>query len=351
MIHLPQYTRKDLLIFSGMMPVMIVVLNAVMFDKRYFTEWYVFIGSSLIMTVLISILWMGLTWIAVTLRDRFPLHEQMMKRLSIAIFLFIVSTALLITLMFWGYDHFRLFGYRMNEARYEWTILAGMVFNITITFIHEGADGFDKWKLTLRETSQLKKEYMQSRLLGLKSQVNPHFLFNCFNTLSSLIHENREQAEEFLDELSKVYRYLLRGTDERFVSLDTELQFTNSYFRLLKARYGEAIRMEVNVTAGAGEQVLPPLTLQMIPENTYQSNVMSRDQPLTIQITSLPNGWLEIRNNLAPKLGGSTEETDAGIDNVLNKYKLLCHREIVIAATETERVVLLPLINEDSLRR
>ncbi|UYQ92605.1 histidine kinase [Chitinophaga horti] len=351
MITLPQYTRRDLLIFCGMMPVMITVLNSVMFDVRFFTDWRIFVWSSLIMSVLISILWIGLTWIAVTLRDRFPRHDQLMKRLSIAIFLFIICTALVITLMFWGYDRFGLFGYRMNEARYEWTILAGMVFNITITFIHEGADGFDKWKTTLTETSQLKKEYMQSRLLGLKSQVNPHFLFNCFNTLSSLIHENREQAESFLNELSKVYRYLLRGTDEQFVSLGTELQFIRSYFRLLKARYGESIQMNIDVPEHVIDQMLPPLTLQMLLENTYQQNIMSKERPLTINITSQPNGWLEITNNLAPKLGGSPEETDAGIDNVLNKYRLLCHREIVITSTETERVILLPLINEDTLKR
>ncbi|WP_295117098.1 histidine kinase [uncultured Chitinophaga sp.] len=351
MISLPQYTRKDLLIFSGMLPVMLLVLNSVMFDVRYFTEWKVFVWSSLIMAVVISILWTGLTWIAVTLRDRFPLHEQLMKRLSIAIFLFIVSTALCITLIFWGYDHFHLFGYRMNEARYEWTILAGMVFNITITFIHEGADGFDKWQTTLKETSQLKMEYMQSRLLGLKSQVNPHFLFNCFNTLSSLIHENKEQAEAFLDEMSKVYRYLLRSTDEQFVSLATEMQFTQSYYKLLKARYGDALQMETNITPSAAAQMLPPLTLQMLLESSYQLNAMSKEQPLTIHINSLPNGWLEIRNNLQPKLGEITEETDAGIDNVINKFRLLCHREIVITSTEQERVILLPLINEDSLKR
>jgi len=97
---------------------------------------------------------------------------------------------------------------------------------------------------------------MQSQLLGLKSQINPHFLFNSLNSLSSLINEDEQEAEVFLDEMSKVYRYLLRSNDEELVTLQTELDFIRSYFYLLKTRLGRALELRINVPEEALEKNL-----------------------------------------------------------------------------------------------
>ena len=116
-----------------------------------------------------------------------------------------------------------------------------------ITFINEGMANWENWKNSLSESEKLKNAYQRSKLLGLKGQINPHFLFNCFNTLSGLIQENEEEAEKFLDEMTKVHRYLLRGDDEYLVPLADEMKFAAAYLYLTKARFGNAIVTEVNV--------------------------------------------------------------------------------------------------------
>jgi LytS/YehU family sensor histidine kinase len=106
-----------------------------------------------------------------------------------------------------------------------WTILYACMMSTVITFINEGMANWQSWKDSLYENEKLKNAYQRSKLLGLKGQINPHFLFNCFNTLSGLIQEDEERAEQFLDEMIKVHRYLLRNDDEYLVCLQDEMKF------------------------------------------------------------------------------------------------------------------------------
>ena len=195
----------------------------------------------------------------------------------------------------------------------------------------------------MKETEQLKKEYMHSQLIGLKSQVNPHFLFNSLNSLSSLIQENQAEAERFLDEMSKVYRYLLRSSDEQLVTLESELQFIRSYFYMLKVRYSGAVDLSVNVDPSMKDKHLPPLTLQILLESAFNLNMISKDMPLTIEISTLENGWLQIKNNIQRRIGEKTDNT--GIDNITNKFRLLCQQCININDTDSNRTIQIPLMN------
>jgi len=346
-IKLPQYTRKDLWVFAAVMPVIVLVYNSLLFGARYYTEFRVFAGASLATFFIMGSFWFLFTWIAVTLRNRFPKDNELLKRLLISIIVFILINALIVTILFRGYDYFHFLDYELNQIRYQWTLMAAAIFNVFTTILHEGVDSFDKWKKTLVETQQLKKEYMQSRLLGLKSQMNPHFLFNSLNSLSSLISENTDEAEKFLDEMSKVYRYLLRS-DDRLVSLHTELQFLNSYFYLLKVRYGDGINLDLQLKEEQLRLQMPPLTLQLLVENTFTSNTISKEQPLNIRISSLGEHWLQIQHNLQQKIRISIPETEpAGLDNIVNKYRLLCRQTVAIRQTETQRIIHIPLIGEE----
>jgi LytS/YehU family sensor histidine kinase len=184
---------------------------------------------------------------------------------------------------------------------------------------------------------------MHSQLIGLKSQVNPHFLFNSLNSLSSLIHDNQSEAENFLDEMSKVYRYLLRSSDEQLVSLDSELHFIKSYFYMLKVRYSGAVNLSVNVDPLMRDKHLPPLTLQILMESAFNLNMISKEMPLTIEITTLENGWLQIKNNIQKRIGDKPDNT--GIENIRNKFRLLCQQSILINDSESSRTIQLPLMN------
>jgi LytS/YehU family sensor histidine kinase len=287
--------------------------------------------------------------VAVAFRNRFPKDDQFMKRTLIIVGLFIIMTGLLILLLFTIYESIGPLNFTFREGSFIGAYSATVVLNIFLTILHEAVAKFASYKATLIETEQLKKEYMQSQLLGLKSQVNPHFLFNGLNSLSSLISEDPDKAERFLDEMSKVYRYLLRNDDEQLVELDTELRFITSYYYLLSVRYGEGIQLTMNVADEQRELMIPPLTLQILFENAFSLNSISKDQPLKISIASQPGGWLEIKNNIQAKLGGDTDTNKEGLDNIINKFRLLCQQTVTIEDSATNRVIRLPLIKKEEM--
>jgi sensor histidine kinase YesM len=326
------------------MPFVVILINSLLFGRRYFTEPKLFFLSGLIVLVIMTITWFGFTWIAVTVRSRFPSNKQLIKRLTVTIALIATIQAIVMTLFFRGYSHFNLFGYELNETRYYWTLAIGFLINILITMLHEGFDSFERWKNTLTETEKLKTAYTQSQLLGLKSQVNPHFLFNSLNSLSSLISEDAEKAETFLNELTKVYRYLLRSHDEKLVPLETELQFIRSYYYLLKARYGDRVDLEIDIDNGANDKLVSPLLLQTIFEYSFNNNMLIKENPLKFSITT-DNGWLQVKNNVQQKQNSLPVSTD-GISNLIEKYKLLCTDMVEIDSNNNYFSARIPLVGD-----
>jgi LytS/YehU family sensor histidine kinase len=249
--------------------------------------------------------------------------------------------------LFHGYEAIGFFGYTFNEIGFVWCCIAMGILNIFLTFLHEGISRYESWNANMKETEQLRKAYKQSQLMGLKSQVTPHFLFNSLNTLSSLISEDEEAAEKFLNEMSKVYRYMLRNDDDQLVTLQTELTFIDSYIYLLKARYPNALELITSVTEEDKLKYLPPLTLQVIIENAILQNAFSRTLPLRIAIYSEDDEDIVIRNNIQPKIITEPMDYETGLDNLVNKYRLLNHSSILIEEKDTERIIRLPLITKN----
>jgi len=325
------------------MPIMVFIVNSILLGQGYFSGLLVFFAATIIAGIILTASWQVLTAIAVTLRNRFPKDVDLVKRLSIALLLFIIITALTFSCIFWVFERLIITKDFVDDARLKWVLMSGVIINIFVTLLHEGVAGFEKWKKTITETEALKTEYMQSRLLGLKSQLNPHFLFNSLNSLSCLIQESPGKAEKFLDEMSKVYRYLLKNSDEQLVTLEAELQFTRSYFYLLKERHGEGLDMEINVTRSFFEKQLPPLTLQILLESAFNMNAIGKEQPLKIELNITANGWLEIKNNVQRKISDSLADR-AGIQNLSKKFRLLCNKYIIVKDTGKYQVITVPLI-------
>ena len=349
MIKLPQYTKKDVLILIGFLPVFAILLNYLLFGRRYFSDLGLFFSAGIITFVIMTGSWIAHTWVAVILRNRFSSEHEMVRRLAIAVSLFIIMTGITLTILFWGYDYFNFRGYEINETKYNWALVAGVLLNVLVTFVHESVLSFEKWRTTITETEQLKKEYMQGQLMGLKSQVSPHFLFNSLNSLSSLISDSPGKAEQFLNEMSKVYRYLLRNNEEKTVTLQTELHFVDSYYHLLQARYGTGVRLLISVPETNRRQLLPPLTLQILLDDIFKFNQISKDSPLGIDIYVNDGGWLEIKNNVQKKISDSILIDEAGIENVSKKCFLLCQQSIEIESLGKYRVIKVPLISPEQI--
>jgi two-component system, LytTR family, sensor kinase len=345
-MKLPQYTSKDYVVMMWVMLPFVVVLNSFIFGKLYYTNWQVSVLASLITAAGCIIDFIVCGYVAVALKNRFPQEHQLGRRLTLMILTFLMITGLFLYSLFQGYEAIGFYGYTFNEHGFIWCCITMGILNIFLTFLHEGIARYESWNSNLKETEELRKAYKQSQLLGLKSQVTPHFLFNSLNTLSSLISEDEEAAETFLNEMSKVYRYMLRNDDDQLVTLQTELTFIDSYIYLLKARYPQALELHTSVCEDDRHKCLPPLTLQVIIENAILQNAFSKTTPLKIYIDSEKGCDLVIRNNIQPKIITETIDYEAGLDNLVNKYRLLTHSSIIIEEANSERIIRLPLITK-----
>jgi len=187
---------------------------------------------------------------------------------------------------------------------------------------HEIIYHFAKLHHSEKEKERLEKEKLKAELQQLKGIVNPHFLFNNLNSLSSLIIENPDNAQKFLDELTKVFRYLLRNNETELTSLSQELDFIKSYYNLLHTRYGDAIRMEIKIDPVAENLLIPPLTLQLLVENAVKHNRLLKEDPLSIELISATGNKLAVRNNVLTRVG-PVESTGIGLQNINARYRML----------------------------
>jgi LytS/YehU family sensor histidine kinase len=195
----------------------------------------------------------------------------------------------------------------------------------------------------VQQREKLEKEKLKAELQQLKGIVNPHFLFNNLNSLSSLIAEDPVKAQEFLDELTKVFRYLLRNNDTELTTLAGELDFVNSYYRLLQLRYGAAISMDVRIDKTSEQLMIPPLTLQLLIENAVKHNRLQKEEPLKIELFTQPGNKLTVRNNLLEK-SGKVESTGIGLQNINARYRMLGIPEAVIEKLNGSFSVIISLI-------
>jgi LytS/YehU family sensor histidine kinase len=181
---------------------------------------------------------------------------------------------------------------------------------------------------------------------NLKSQLNPHFLFNCFNTLSSLIQEDKTEAENFLDELSKVYRYLLKTNEDSISTVEKEMLFIESYYRLLKTRYGDGLHINFNIDKKFYSYLVPSLSLQLLVENAVKHNVVSKQHPLIMDIFTTAGNKLVVNNNLQKKQL-NMKSTRIGLNNISAKYKLIRQNGFQVIEGKNNFMVILPMIWND----
>ncbi|MFC5411082.1 sensor histidine kinase [Larkinella bovis] len=189
----------------------------------------------------------------------------------------------------------------------------------------------------------LEKEKTDAQLRAMQAQVNPHFLFNSLNSLSSLIEEEPQRASQFVDQLSMVYRYLLRANDQQLATLSSELEFIRSYFHLLKTRHGDGLSITIRVNPEAMHQLLPPLTLQLLVENAVKHNVISLKKPLTIEILGDETGYLTVRNNLQRKVTRILSN-GVGLTTITAYYQKFDHPAPLLTEEDGYFSVTLPLI-------
>lgn len=199
------------------------------------------------------------------------------------------------------------------------------------------------WKIAFAESERMMQINLNSQFELLRDQIKPHFLFNSLNTLAYLIHHNQERAEEFVIEMSKVYRYFLNRKQDRLTTLKDEISFLHSYISMLKTRFGDALSIDMKINASVYEYFVPPFVLQLLIENAVKHNLVSKDRPLAITIQS-EHIKLSISNPI--QLKTTTEPSDkTGLSNIISRYKLLNkENDVNIQSAEGVFKVTIPLI-------
>ena len=205
------------------------------------------------------------------------------------------------------------------------------------------------WYYKYRQETKVKEQKIiagtaSAKFDALKNQLDPHFLFNSLNVLTSLIEEDPHQAQKFTTSLSKVYRYVLEQKNKDLVSVDEEFQFAKTYVKLLKMRFEDSIHLEIPEYSSNPEAKIVPLSLQLLLENAVKHNVVTSSKPLHIKVFE-KDGMLVVQNNLQAKQVVK-KSSGVGLQNIQQRYGILTDRQVEIMKSEKDFSVKLPLLTQ-----
>ncbi len=283
------------------------------------------------------------------LNKKFPWSEATTKRAVISIIAILLANIVLV--YFCNYMNFVVFQKAATTEEYftgKYNYINWFTINIALlisAFLH--AKGFME---ELKKTS--KKEVVEQKLIAksahaqfesLKNQLDPHFLFNSLNVLSSLIDENPRQAQKFTASMSKIYRYVLEQKDKELVTVEDELEFAKTYCELLKTRFEDSVDFVFDVKKEDYRRFVVPLSLQLLLENCIKHNFATSSKPLVIKIYS-ESDTLRIENNLQVR-EQIKESSGIGLANIVQRYALLTKKNVFIEKSEDYFKVKLPILS------
>ncbi|MCE1188580.1 MAG: histidine kinase [Ignavibacteria bacterium] len=197
------------------------------------------------------------------------------------------------------------------------------------------------------EVEQLREDNIRSQYEALKNQVNPHFMFNTFSTLIDVIEDSPEQAADFVQKLSNVYRYVLLCKDKQVIDIGSELDFVYAYSFLLEKRFGNGFQLHVDVPENVKSNLIIPLGLQILIENTIKHNIVSTKKPLQIDIfTDKNNEYLSVRNTLQRK-NSQIPSTKVGLNNIISRYQYFTNLEVKVIENDLYFTVQLPILSRN----
>ncbi len=197
------------------------------------------------------------------------------------------------------------------------------------------------WKNDAVDEETRKYEELKFQFEILKNQINPHFLFNSLNILKSIISDDPEHAKHFVQNFSKIYRYVLEKREYDFVQLNEEIKFIEAYFYLIKSRHMSKIETSIEIN-GTSRFMIIPMSLQLLVENAIKHNAATIENRLLIRI-NIENNYIVVRNSINPK-NTSGKTSKIGLNNLSKRYKFLTSKDIVVEKIDKEFVVKLPII-------
>ncbi|MCZ8353647.1 MAG: histidine kinase [Cyclobacteriaceae bacterium] len=231
---------------------------------------------------------------------------------------------------------------KTNPKHFTLLLAFGFRVNLFLQCVNAIVFYMNQLKEAQLQAEQYKQQTAEANFQILRNQINPHFLFNSFNVLSTLVYKDPDTSSRFIEQLSFVYRYLLASNDKKLVTLQEEMAFMDAYLYLLSIRFGNNLQVSKQVSDKALKNYVAPATLQLLVENVIKHNVVSKKEILTIEIEDRDN-FLYIQNSIRAKQD-KEPSTQVGLQNIKNRYAFLTDRKVIIENTGEKFKVGLPLL-------
>ncbi len=293
------------------------------------------------------ILWMGNGMIQDYLTKKFSWLDRTEVRFTLGILATIVYTlgSLTIWLTFWLIlVHDMSFKQAISIFEPSFYFSALLITAFISMFFH-GWAFLKEWRNSASEAERLKNENLKARFETLKNQVNPHFLFNSFNVLSTLVYKDQDKAAKFIKQMSNLYRYVLETKDKETVKISEETEALEAFTYLSKMRFSDNLDIQIDLD-GVKDFQIAPMTLQMLVENAIKHNVVSKAKPLKVDVSHDAYDVI-VTNNLQRK-NSVTASTGIGLPNIQARYEYLTDQPISITETNTDFIVKIPLLSYES---
>ncbi len=289
--------------------------------------------------------WIGHVFINNKISELYSWKDQTAKRAvfgSLAIIIYAVFAYLIVQIIMQ-----RLVYGQLPENPVQWAIkssIYAIVVSFGVSLIFTAVGFFRRWKESLLEAESFKNQMLAYKYESLQNQINPHFLFNSFNVLSDLVYEDQKKAVKFINQMSQLFRYVLDSRDKELVSISEEIEFIESFAYLLQTRFEDKLTIAIDIKAEKNELIVP-MTMQLLIENCVKHNEISSLKPLNISISRKDN-IIEVVNNLQLKHVGN-DSKNTGLSNISQQYSFFTDQEISIEKTDSYFAVQIPILKAD----
>jgi sensor histidine kinase YesM len=287
--------------------------------------------------VLTAGIWLGCLSIVMYLWKKFPWEQSPFIHLILEILMILTYTVAISSLL---YILEMRFGNISSFENPRMEIFTTILITFFITSIHESIFFYQQWTYNFSKSVRLEKENIEARFEALRAQINPHFLFNSLNSLTTMA-ENNQPVVDYIKNLSELLRYMLRSNEKELVPLRDEISIMNSYISLQQMRFPKSLIIEVDVPESFYKYEVPPLALQMLVENAIKHNIISREKPLKIEIKAWKES-ISVSNNLQRK--EVVDSTGQGLNNITERYRFFTTRTAEIIETNDIFTVTIPLL-------
>lgn len=290
-------------------------------------------------------IWEGNLILDYLLEKKFPWQKRPGIRILVQLPLNAIYSGTLMFITMWVFNEY-VCEIPFNEQGLflSISITIGLLVSLILLSVETGVLFFRKWKESLLQVEKYKSESAQANLENLKNQVNPHFLFNNLSVLSSLVYKDQDKAVDFINQLSKVYRYLLDNKSNELITLEEELKFISSYAYLLNIRYSPNLKIELQISDESKGLLLPPLAIQLLIENAIKHNEISSESPLVIELKSNEKSFI-ISNKVNRRIS-EEPSSKTGLKNIQKRYSYFTDLLISVNDSEGMFSVEIPLLKE-----